>query len=376
VTLSDSPIWDLVVVGAGPAGSSAARVVAERGFRCLILERGTAPGERVVCGGGAPPALVGRLGIESITDRMIDRARLTCGSDEILFRSGRPIFAALQRRLLDAELARRAVAAGAELWTGTLVLQLEREKLWKIEVDRSGAREELRGRAVVFADGCPTLAFRQLGIGFDHRTQWCAQAVRYRLRPEGHHPGDRFDFAVDPGGLGFGYFWIFPKEGYLNVGAGTLREPGRAIDLDAQIRRLGAAAGIDWTKTELLSRRCGLVPLEMARRWATDGGIVVGDAAGAVNAMTGGGLLYAVISGEMGGRTLAGALKADDLRGERLERHELRFRLSPWGLWLRAMTGLTKGTRALERIHPGSLHLLYRNFYFPLMKILGRIPKI
>lgn len=371
-------VWDCVVIGAGPAGSTAAAEVARGGHRCLILEKGTAPGTQVACGGGMPVALARKLQLEgSVVDRTIDEILMVAdGGRPCLARYGKPVLAAVQRPVLDRLLADRAVAAGATLDCCAKVIRIIPGDPMQVVVvrDPSGGERNVASRVVIAADGPATIALRDLGIGFDPSRQPCAYALKYRVRYE---PAlrNRFDFVFNRTLLPFGYFWIFPKRDYVNIGIGALSRASRG-ELDSLLKQFAATAGIDWDKAVILERRGGLVPLQPARKWVAGRCLVVGDAAGLVNPLTGGGLVYAIRSGEIAGTAVSRALNKGNVSVRALKiRYPLRFVFTPHFWWLRFMLFLLKAAWSVRRLWPSAYITLFQS-QFRFQPLFARIKSI
>ncbi len=305
----DEPVtgqWDLVVVGAGPAGSTAAlgALAEDPGLRVLLLDRADFPREKS-CGDGIAPHVLDALagvGVTGVTDGWtpLRRLELSRRHDRVERPLDRPVFV-IPREILDARLVERAVAAGA-------VLRRHRVR----SLDRPGGDVVvdggLRASVLVGADGAHS-------------------AVREHLRPAVSQPRRALalrGYAPTPAGrsgrqvIVYGerrqpsYAWSFDRgDGLSNVGYGELLDdpapPSRALLLD-QLEALlpgASAGGHGWRGHHL--------PLS-GWRWSQPDGrvLLAGDAAGLVNPMTGEGIYYAVATGIAAGRAAARALRAGD----------------------------------------------------------------
>ncbi len=370
--------WDVVVIGAGPSGSTTARVLAEHGKNVLLLERGAYPGEKVVCGGGMPYALVRKLKLDDNIHQKITTLFLKTTKTEMLYQNEKPVLGAISRKKLDGILAERATRAGACLKTKRVVKKVDRipGKGFSLEILHLPTDEhyQITTRSVVFADGVPTLAQRDLGIGFDPSSQLCAYALKYNISPCSVIPPAKFDFILDYQKNLLGYIWIFPKKDYINVGIGALVQEKKG-ELDTLLREELLKRGIDLSRTRIFHRRGGLIPLEAARLWYTHGALVVGDAAGCVNSLTGGGLVYAIRSGEVAGRVLAHALSKNDVCAKQLRVYQKIFMRSRHGIWLKMMNFLVRSIWRFHHRWPRGYEKMFE-IYFRLNPLFVRIRRI
>ncbi|MDQ3627305.1 MAG: geranylgeranyl reductase family protein, partial [Actinomycetota bacterium] len=295
-------IWDLVVVGAGPAGSSAALAALALcpSARVLLLDRSDFPRDKA-CGDGIAPHvldLLEEVGVGGLLeDRVaVEQLELVRGSDAVLRRMARPAWV-VPRSVLDARLVDAAVRAGATLLR-------RRVRTVRRRADRVVLDDELEGRYVVAADGAHSVLRARLGPPSPGRTALA-------LRGYSPTPPQRRGRQVIAFGSGRqpSYAWSFDRgDGLANVGYGELlrgRAPQRRDLLDRLERLLPGSTqhGHAWRGHHL--------PLSSWRWQQPDGRILfAGDAAHLVNPVTGEGIYYAVATGMLAGRT-AVAIGAD-----------------------------------------------------------------
>ncbi|MFC5061778.1 NAD(P)/FAD-dependent oxidoreductase [Actinomycetospora atypica] len=346
--------WDVAVVGAGPAGAAAAlgALHAAPHLRVAMLDRADFPRDKA-CGDGIAPHVLDRLaevGVTGLLDDHVPAARLRLdrdgrGAERVM---ARPSYV-VPRRVLDARLVDAACAAGA-----TLVRHRVRDLAHddhRVVLDPGP--DEVGATLVVGADGARSVLRRHLG------------------RPDGDVALALRGYApVTPGREGaqvitFGtlrqpsYAWSFDRgDGWANIGYGEVlgRTPGGVpgrTELIAHLEALlpGATRGAgDWRGAHL--------PLS-GWRWSPPTGrvLLVGDAAGLVNPMTGEGIYYAVATGLAAGRAAAEAIAAGrpDDAGRRYRR-AARAHLFPHlrhtaaaGLLSRRPPMLDAGLRAAAR---------------------------
>jgi len=319
------PSWDLIVVGSGPAGSSAARLAAAEGLKVLLLEKDATPGQSNVCAGGIPPSLAKDL---SLSDEYVEKEvfggihYFPWGRREL--RSRRPVHVCVNRQRFDALLASMAEEAGAELRTGSRAVDVSQDSVGvTVTIKRDGHPESERARVTIFADGVNTLARKRVGIGF--RRDRTATAVSFASEFEiGERASalDMLELFYDPSISPFGYGWVFPKRMRINIGLGVLlRNMDRpfsayrdAFMQQPRIKELVEGAKEVWHGSALIPAR----PADVIHLGRV---LVAGDAAGFVHALWGAGNQHAVLSGRLAAQAVVESLsRGDDLvSGKRYE---------------------------------------------------------
>ncbi|MEA5415648.1 NAD(P)/FAD-dependent oxidoreductase [Synechococcus sp. BA-132 BA5] len=319
--MSETAHADVIVVGAGAAGSAAAFHLAARGRRVILLEA-QAPGRAKPCGGGMA-ASVQRwfpFDLAPTVDQVIRRVRFTwCLEDPVTAElPGASPFWIVRRSVLDAFLAQQAVQAGCDLRHGCRAERIERraDGLWEVSVPGEGP---LRARAVVIADGSSSRFAAPLGLGPPRPRFAATVSVEVAADPD---PADmaRFEFGL----VHHGFCWVFPRQGGYSIGVGTFvgqQEADSEAVLSALLPSLGlpAAAG---------ERRHGQLRVWNGHHALHGPGLVaVGDAASLCDPFLAEGLRPSLLSGCEAAAALDLWLDGDGLA---LERYSLRMR-EAWG---------------------------------------------
>ena len=285
---------DVIVVGAGPAGSTAAREIADRGGNVLLLDRAKFPRDKP-CGGGVTIRTADLLpfSLDPVIEATVDTAHLRFREGkEITRHHWRPLTYMTQRSRLDAFLVERAQEGGVEFRDGCPVKEVTRLGDGSYEVrHRDGSAHH--ARVVIGADGANGVVRANLGYEAPIES---AVALEGNIEfpdgiPERYRRGIVLNLSYLPGGYG----WVFPKGDHVNVGVG------------------GWKAQVGTTLRQELERFCHLYDFDPASvtqirghhlplirpgaQVATAGSAVIGDAAGFVDPLSGEGIHGAVASG-------------------------------------------------------------------------------
>ena len=289
-------VYDVIVVGAGPAGSYSAYLCAKKGLKTLLVEKERMP-RRKCCAGGLLQRALKRLEFEvpeGLVEREVRGAAMITSGQRHEMRFEERVAITVRRDRFDQFLARRAREAGATLAEGEKALRVE-ELGAMVKVAAQG---EYEGRCLIVADGVGSRLADVL-MGPYARSRFAA-GMSFNLGLE-RDPDDKMEFYFykDEGrGISlplYGYGWMFPCRLGANIGAG-----GAGFDRSMILERISEIeesasdryGGITW-KEDLAGHP---LPLYVRSRMHTARCMAVGDAAGLANPITGEGMTYAFTS--------------------------------------------------------------------------------
>jgi geranylgeranyl reductase family protein len=285
--------FDVLVVGAGPAGSTAAYRLATEGARVLLADKAMFPRDKP-CGGGLTMRAVRQLpfSVDPVVEDRTTRVRL--GLDftrRVERRMDEPLVLMTQRTRLDAYLVEQAVGAGADFRDGAKVTDLVVES-GDVQAQVDGSK--VTADHAFVADGANGVSTRAVGLDDGREYGVALEAnVPYGVVPEAEYRGLLcLELANVPGGYG----WVFPKGDHVNVGVGGWEREGP--QLRQHLQRFCREYGIP--ESTLEDVRGYRLPLVHARARLAKGRVaLLGDAAGLVDPLSGDGIYEAFLSAKL-----------------------------------------------------------------------------
>jgi digeranylgeranylglycerophospholipid reductase len=335
-------VWNVIVVGGGPAGLICSEKLASHGLNVLVLDDRAEPNMDKPCGGMLTERALREFALDdSILEREIWGVR-------IAYREGEPftidyderVGGNVNRSKLGKYLAQRAISAGAEVRSKERVKEL---KVRENYVELS-ASETLQTKMVVGADGAnslikkllnPTVDGSSLGLCVQYLMSMSPELIdeRFGRRNEFYYGGD-----VSP----FGYAWIFPKRDCIAVGVGALLSKVKE-NLKTYLENFVNKHPIASKKlegTKVIRFDAALVPLSgLTSKIYSDRIVLLGDAAGTVSPITGEGMYYSMKSGEIAAEVINNAFQKSSYSENVLSVYQKKLKKQigselKWGVWL------------------------------------------
>ena len=330
---SPQPDFDFVIVGAGPAGSTTARLLAEAGSRVLIVDKRQELGAPIQCSGAVSRHALLEVHIEP-TDEFIQEAiygfeiydqagestaidyRQLKG-DEYGSEVGKvPLGYVVDRRRFDRCLMTKAIQAGAEAWLKTegKGYTCDDDGLATVQLERYGEPISVRCRCVIGADGLMSQVGKWAGLRTHIRLGELAACLQYVC--EGVESKGLLEIVTGHEWAPGGYAWVFPKgHGYTEIGLGvTPNNTSLSAKQHLQHFMENSFFKERFAKAKILEVQGGGVPLAapLTTQFA-DRMILIGDAARHVNPITGGGIHTALSGGKIAAQVLAKAQKQNKI---------------------------------------------------------------
>jgi geranylgeranyl reductase family protein len=324
--------YDVVIVGAGPAGSTAARFLSKQGAKVLLIDRNNFPREKP-CAGVLLLRTLKRFPYipKEIISSYSFGGDVTSSSLKNCFslQKNQPVEAFVVRKEFDDVLARFAVETGAQFLQGKTVQDVQVHSEKAIVYLNNG--ESIETDFVIGADGVWSIVAKRSGLGqhYPHVGRCIFQEITFEQEIVDEYFTDKrfFHLYLKFGGI-TGFAWVAPKKDCVNIGMGEIKSIGsqrasspirdvyheflRYLETKRLIPPFGTNGKI----------KGGFTPLRPLRRTVSDRIVLCGDAAGQINPVTGDGIHYAMTSGMFAANVIISALERGKTDASFLSRYE------------------------------------------------------
>jgi len=329
---------DVAIVGAGPAGSTAAKILSGKGLKVILIDKNKFPREKA-CGGGLPIKVLQKFSYIK-ESKLIDsysygglahsfslRYVLEVEKDE-------PLLAMVLREKFDEGLAKIAVSSGTKFIDGKTVID--------VKISNNNARltladgTEINSKVVVGADGIWSCVAKKTGLSSNLNTYGLSVYEEFPLKSE---ILDKFFTKKRYGHLHLkihginGYGWVFPKKESVNIGIGQVdiksNKENEKINLKEVLKnyiKLLQKQKIIPNEIRLENMRGAALPNHPLKKTYSNRVLLCGDAAGLINPLTGEGIDYAMYSGQMAAEVAYEAIKNNDVSERFLSKYEKKWK--------------------------------------------------
>lgn len=330
--------YEVVIVGAGPAGSTAAKFLSEKGVKVLLIDKSKFPRDKP-CAGGLPYRVLNRF--QYVKDKNFIEsysyggfAYSTSLKHRAMVQDNNPVVAMVIRQKFDMGLAQLAVDSGADFIDGRTVedIEVSKEKT-RVILDH---KEKVESEIVVGADGVWSVVAKKSGLTPHKRQLGMCVYHEYNVDEEiidKLFGKEKMCYIHIKFQDILGYGWIFPKKQHLNIGIGKISPEISLSKTKTNLLNVYR----DYIKTlkessiipdNLKIGRCkgGALPVVALEKTYADRVLLCGDAAGFINPITGEGVYYAMASGEIAAGVISEALEVDDTSEKFLSKYQVNWK--------------------------------------------------
>jgi len=276
--------YDIIIIGAGPAGLACGRVAAENGLNALIIERRKSIGKKVCAGGITWNGLIQKIP-GYVEEKNFSTQHLYSKYQKAKILSKTPIIATVNRVQLGCYMATMARKAGTEIRTSCQLRKIDR-KVITVFNKRKGEIEKIEYRYLVGADGSSSTVRQYLGLPI----HYSGVGINYQIPGESSKMQWHFNNSL----FANGYAWVFPHSDTLSVGAYADTKVLKPLQLKHNLLKWAEQTGFDIAGNKV---DADFINYDY-QGWQFNDIFLAGDAAGLASGLTGEGIYPAIISGE------------------------------------------------------------------------------
>ncbi len=282
--------YQVVIIGGGPGGLTCAKILAENGVKCLVIEQKTNIGQKVCAGGITWSGLIQNVP-ENLIEKSFSQQTIKTRLQNLRVHSSDPIIATVNREKLGNYMTKQAVSAGAEILNSNRVVSIDAHRL-QVKNKMTRSKWSVEFDYLIGADGSSSLVRRYLGLETHH----LGIGIHYQI-PKNI---EKMEWHLDSKYFKNGYGWIFPHKETASIGA--------YIDKNSMSAQALKKNLIQWAKT-IGYDLAPLIPRAELINFDYQGHqfghfFLVGDAAGLSSPLTGEGIYPAIVSAEIISHTI------------------------------------------------------------------------
>lgn len=282
--------FQVIIVGAGPGGLTCAKILAQNGVKCLVVEQKASIGQKVCAGGITWSGLIQNVP-EDLIEKAFSNQTIKTRFQNFSIQARNPIIATIDRKILGQFMVENAIDAGAKVLTSNRVAAIENHHLY-IKNRKTGEVSKFTFDYLVGADGSSSIVRRYLGL----KTVNAGIGIHYQVAAD----VEKMEWHLDSRYFGNGYGWIFPHKNTVSIGAYADKNVMKSSALKNNLLKWSNVNGYDLSASQT---RAGVINFDYQGHQF--GNIfLIGDAAGLASPLTGEGIYPAIISAE----TIAGII--------------------------------------------------------------------
>lgn len=330
--------FDIVVVGAGPSGSTAAKTIAEQGINVLLVDKDHFPRNKP-CGGGLPIRTVEKIPylreLQSIESYSYGGYIYSVTSkNKVKIQKTEPVIAMVQRSKFDYELVQLAIEKGAVF--------KDNKKLIDINIQDNYANlifndsTTITTNIVIGSDGYQSITARKTNLApstIERGICILDEIPMNKEEIERFYTQDHLCYIYSKIKGIRGYGWVFPKKDHVNIGIASYNTKAQLEQKNTTLKQIYTDYLTILKENNIIPQtvqnttmKGGLLPIQPLPKTYMDHLLLCGDAAGLINPISGEGIYYAIVSGTLAGETAAEAIRKQDTSEKFLSRYEEKWK--------------------------------------------------